>query len=115
MTTAATEAPASSGAPPSPAAAERRHARAQYLGAFAVLAVLTLVEVGVALIPGIPKGARISALVLIAVSKASLIALVFMHLRYETRVLRWTVFGPLLAPAVYGLVLISDATWRFLR
>ena len=112
--TTATEAQASSGAPASPAAAER-HARAQYLGAFAVLAVLTLVEVGVALIAGIPKGARISALVLIAVSKASLIALVFMHLRYETRVLRWTVFGPLLAPAVYGLVLISDAAWRFLR
>jgi len=115
VTSAASEAPASTGAPPSPASAEHRHARAQYLGAFAVLAVLTVVEVGVALIAGIPKGARVTALVLLAVSKASLIALVFMHLRHETRVLRWTVFGPLLAPAVYGLVLISDAAWRFLR
>jgi caa(3)-type oxidase subunit IV len=52
------------------------------------------------------------ALVLIAIAKASLIALFYMHLRYETRVLRATVFAPLLAPGLYGIVLIAEAGWR---
>ncbi len=98
-----------------PLAAASRHARGDYLAAFLVLAVLTLVELGVARAVGIAKAPRIGALVLLAISKAGLIALVFMHLRHETRVLRWTALGPLLAPAVYGLVLMSDAAWRFLR
>ncbi|HTN52555.1 MAG TPA: cytochrome C oxidase subunit IV family protein [Anaeromyxobacter sp.] len=95
-----------------------RHAsrgRAQYLWAFGVLAVLTLVELGVARTPGIPRGAAIPALVCLAIAKAALIALFYMHLRYETRVLRLTVLGPLVAPAVYGLALMADATWRLLR
>jgi caa(3)-type oxidase subunit IV len=98
--------------------AERRgeaHGRAQYVVVVAVLAALTLVELGVARSPGIPKRAAIVALVALAIAKASLIGLFFMHLRYETRVLRFTVLGPLLAPAVYGLVLMADSAWRLLR
>lgn len=87
-------------------------ARAPYLGAFAVLVVLTLVELGVVLSGGIRVGAAAVALVTIATAKAILIAIFYMHLRYETRILKVTVLGPLVAPAVYGLVLILDAVWR---
>jgi hypothetical protein len=38
-----------------------------------------------------------------------------MHLKDGTRVLKLTVFGPLAAPALYALVLMADAAWRFLR
>ena len=38
-----------------------------------------------------------------------------MHLRYETRILKLTVLGPLVAPAVYGLLLMLDAAWRHMR
>jgi cytochrome c oxidase subunit 4 len=79
---------------------------------FVVLAVLTGVELGVALSAGIPKAAVVVALVALALSKAALIALFYMHLRFETRILRLTVFGPLVAPAVYGMVLIAETAWR---
>jgi cytochrome c oxidase subunit 4 len=100
--------------PPDPAAGHLPAARklGPYLGAFAVLVALTLVEIGVVLSGGIPRGAATLALVAIASAKAALIALFYMHLRYETRILTVTVLGPLVAPAIYGLVLVLDAAWR---
>jgi cytochrome c oxidase subunit IV len=87
-------------------------ARAPYLVAFAVLIALTLVEIGVVRSGGIPRGAAVVALVAIAIAKAGLIALFYMHLRYETGILKLTVLGPLIAPAVYALLLILDAARR---
>jgi cytochrome c oxidase subunit 4 len=91
------------------------HGRGQYVAVFVVLGVLTLVELGVARTPGISRGAAIPALIALAVAKAALIALFYMHLRFETPILRRTVLAPLLAPAAYGLVLVADAAWRLLR
>lgn len=97
-----------------PAGLSAARGRGQYLVAFAVLAALTLVELGVAQTAGIPRRAAVVGLVGLAVAKASLIALFYMHLRYETRILRLTVLAPLVAPAVYGLALMADAAWRHL-
>jgi len=97
---------------------ERRaeaHGIGQYVAVVGILVVVTLVELGVARTGAIPKDAAIVALVLLAVAKAALIALFFMHLRFETRILRATVLVPLLAPAFYGIVLMADAFWRHLR
>jgi len=91
------------------------YARRQYVAVVATLVILTLVELGVARSAGIAGPAARSALVLLAIAKAALIALFFMHLRFETRILKVTVLAPLLAPAVYGLVLMADAFWRHLR
>jgi caa(3)-type oxidase subunit IV len=92
-----------------------RTSRKEVWAVFVGLAILTVVELGVARMPGIARGATVVALVGLAVAKAALIGLFFMHLKEETRVLRWTVLGPLLAPPVYGLVLMADAAWRLLR
>jgi cytochrome c oxidase subunit IV len=89
--------------------------RAQYLVVFASLGVLTLVELGVVRTAGIPKGAVVVALVALALSKAALIALFYMHLRFETGILRLTVLAPLLAPAVYGVILMAEAGTRAIR
>lgn len=89
--------------------------RTSYLAAFGVLVVLTLVELGLVRSGGIPHRAAVIALVAIAAAKAMLIGLFYMHLRYETRILKLTVLGPLVAPAVYGLLLMLDAAWRHLR
>ena len=97
---------------PTPRAAAHR---VQYVVVFVLLGVLTLVELGVARTSGIPRTAVIVALVAIAIAKAMLIALFYMHPRYETLILRATVLGPLLAPAVYGLILIAEAGARALR
>jgi cytochrome c oxidase subunit 4 len=89
--------------------------RAQYVVVFVILGVLTLVELGVARTPGIARPAVIVALIALAIAKAALIALFYMHLRFETGILRLTVLGPLVAPAVYGVVLIAEAGAKVLR
>lgn len=60
---------------------EKRH-RPNYVGVFVVLAVLTLVEIGVTYLP-IP---RIPVLVPLALLKAALVAMFYMHLRFDRRV-----------------------------
>lgn len=89
--------------------------RSQYVVVFVVLGVLTLVELGVATTSGIARNAMVIALVALAIAKAALIALFYMHLRYETRILRLTVLGPLVAPAAYGVILIAEAAARSVR
>jgi cytochrome c oxidase subunit 4 len=85
----------------------------EYFVIFGVLAALTVLEVGVAKMPAIGRGAMILALMLLAVSKAAIVALFYMHLKHETKVLKLTVALPVAAPAVYALVLMSEAAWRF--
>ncbi len=86
--------------------------RKQYLVIFVALAALTAIEVAVVYLPGIPKAPMVLALVGLAVTKAALVGLFYMHLRHETPVLKLTVAIPLLTPAVYAVVLIAEATWR---
>lgn len=87
--------------------------RKQYWVVFAVLTALTLLEVAVAQVPGIAHGLLVSALVLLAVAKASFVMLFYMHLKSETGVLRLTVLAPFAIPALYAIVLILDAGWRY--
>jgi caa(3)-type oxidase subunit IV len=94
------------------AATARRHGRAQYVWVFALLGVLTLVELGLASTSGISRPALLLAFVAIALAKAALIALFYMHLRFETRILRLTMLAPLLAPAIYGVILIAEVRAR---
>jgi len=89
--------------------------RREYLFVFLALAGLTALELTVIRLPGIGRSSMIAALVVLAISKATLIGLFFMHLRYETRILKLTVLIPLLAPPGYALALIADATWRLMR
>jgi len=99
----------------SPDQASLRHERRSYLGGFAALAGLTLLEVGVVQLPDPRRPAVIVALVGLALAKAGLLSFYFMHLKTETRVLRLTALAPLLAPAIYASVLMADSAWRFLR
>ena len=83
--------------------------------AFLVLVALTAAEVGVLYVPGISDPALVSALVLLAVAKAAVVLLCFMHLGSESRGLRLSVLLPFLLPAGYALALIGEAAWRFSR
>ncbi|MHB1844250.1 MAG: cytochrome C oxidase subunit IV family protein [Deltaproteobacteria bacterium] len=86
--------------------------RKQYFGIFLLLAVLTVLEVGLVKMPGIGKHAMLLGLVLLALTKAALVGLFFMHLKWETQILRWMIGIPLATPAVYAVVLIADAMAR---
>jgi cytochrome c oxidase subunit 4 len=92
---------------------ETAHAsRKQYVLIFVALAVLTALEVGLVKMPGISKDPMVAGLVLLAITKAALVALFFMHLKWETKIMKWMVGIPLATPALYAVVLIADAVWR---
>jgi cytochrome c oxidase subunit 4 len=61
---------------------EPERAQPNYLGVFWVLAILTAIEVGVTYLP-LP---RIPILVPLALLKAALVALFYMHLKFDRRV-----------------------------
>lgn len=88
--------------------------RKQYWVIFVVLTVLTALEVGVVYVPGIGKSSLIAVLILLAVVKAAIVALFYMHLNHDTSIMKWSIALPLSMPAVYAVVLIGDAAWRML-
>ena len=57
----------------------KNHTQPNYLGVFVALAILTVVEVGVTYLP-VP---RVPILIPLALIKASLVALFYMHLKYD--------------------------------
>ncbi|MDE0212964.1 MAG: cytochrome C oxidase subunit IV family protein, partial [Deltaproteobacteria bacterium] len=69
------------------AAHNEAHAEPNYLAVFGWLFVLTVIEVGVIFLP-IPKLLIAASLVILAAVKASLVAIYFMHLKFE-RVVIW--------------------------
>lgn len=79
---------------PSPAPAPARHAHPNYVGIFVGLALLTGLELTVAFLPW-PKRTLILLLVGLALWKALLVALYFMHLRFERPRLRILAIAPL--------------------
>lgn len=95
---------------------EHKPNRKEYWVIFGLLLLLTVLEVGIAQPSlGIAKTLMRLGLVSMALAKAALVALFYMHLKHETRVLRLTVFIPLSTPALYAVVLISEAAWRLIR
>ena len=87
--------------------------RKQYFVIFAALTILTLLEVGVVYVPGISKTMLVIALTGMALTKAALVALFYMHLISETKIMRLGVFLPMAAPPLYAVVLIAEAAWRY--
>jgi cytochrome c oxidase subunit 4 len=71
------------------------HKHPNYILIWIYLAALTGVELAVALLKFLPRNALILTLVLLAVWKALLVALYFMHLKFEPRKLLVVVLAPL--------------------
>ncbi|MCG5054362.1 MAG: cytochrome C oxidase subunit IV family protein [Myxococcales bacterium] len=89
--------------------------RKAYVLVFLLLTLLTVAEVGVVYVPAVSRALLISALVLLALAKAGLVLMTYMHLGHEARALRLTVLVPFVFPALYAFVLMAEASWRFLR
>ena len=86
--------------------------RKEYVVIFFVLAALTAIEVVVAQVPGLSKMVLGLLLVALAVTKALVVALYYMHMKHETKVMKLSVLIPMAAPAIYAIVLISETAWR---
>jgi cytochrome c oxidase subunit 4 len=78
------------------------HKHPNYVLIWVYLAVLTVVEVGVAFISHLPKTTLLIILLFLAVWKALLVALYFMHLKFE----RWNLRIIALIPVPLALILI---------
>jgi len=83
------------------------HPRPNYMRIFIFLAVLTAIEVAVAFL-AIPKSLQGLILIGFAIAKASLVALYYMHLRFENQVLRLIAIGPFLFVAILILLPLLD-------
>jgi caa(3)-type oxidase subunit IV len=81
---------------------------------FAVLVALTALELAVSQLGGHPRSVLV-ALIGLATVQGLVQLLYFMHLKWESRMLRLYVMLPLAFPVVYALVLTADGIWRRLR
>src|SRR5208282_842910 len=86
------------------------HGEASYIAIFVYLSVLTGAELAVyAWFPGVVK---ISFLVALAWAKAALVAMYFMHLRFERRTLALIAFVPVMLVTFLTFMLMPDLTAR---
>jgi caa(3)-type oxidase subunit IV len=85
----------------------------KYVKVFLALAVLTLIEVGVAIYLKQQRALMILLLIGLALAKASAVALYFMHLSDERRGLKLAVALPMLFPPLAAVILMLEAIARF--
>jgi cytochrome c oxidase subunit 4 len=90
--------------------AEVKHSHPNYIGIWAALAVLTGIELGVAFLPW-SKTTLILLLIGLAVWKALLVALYFMHLRFEPNRLRILAIAPLPLALILVTAVITEYFW----
>ena len=87
------------------------HSEPNYMGVFWWLLFLTILEIIVALIPNGPFYSNLFQgflLITTAVAKASLVALYFMHLKFEKRILGTIALTPLILMSIALILLLND-------
>ena len=61
-----------------------------------ILAMITAVEFAIAFTPGIPRTLKVAVFVGLTIVKAAYIVGEFMHLRYEVKILIWSILIPMI-------------------
>ena len=83
------------------------HDEPNYMGVFWWLLALTLLELGVIYMP-IHRMGILALLVVLAISKAALVALYFMHLKFERLTLALIALSPFVLCVFLILMLLPD-------
>lgn len=83
------------------------HKQPRYMVVWGALFVLTMIEVCVAFL-GLPKTAIVLMLVGLAIWKASLVAMYYMHLKFEPARLIVTVMAPLPLAVILVMLVLMD-------
>jgi cytochrome c oxidase subunit 4 len=89
------------------ATATTGHKHPDYMKIFWALAILTVVEIALVFLP-MGKLVIGTGLVVLAVWKAALVAMYFMHLRFETKTLGWIAVTPLAIATLLVFLLLPD-------
>jgi caa(3)-type oxidase subunit IV len=87
--------------------ASASHSTSAYIKVFYVLLVLTIVEVAIVYM-GLPKILLVALLVILAVWKAALVAMHFMHLKFEKTTLALVAITPFVLCVFLILMLMPD-------
>lgn len=91
------------------------HAEPNYMAIFWWLLGLTIAELAVAYMP-IAKALMIAGLVSLAIAKATLVAMYFMHLKFEKRTLGLIALTPPILLVLFLVITYPDTAWRlFIR
>ena len=83
------------------------HSQNNYIRIFVILSVLTVIEVGITFL-GLPKMLLAVLLVSLAVWKAALVAMHFMHLKFERKTLTIVALTPFVLCVWLILMLLPD-------
>lgn len=83
------------------------HSHHNYIKIFIILSVLTAVEIAITFL-GLPKSLLAALLVGLAVWKAALVALHFMHLKIEKKTLTVVALVPFVLCVFLSLMLLPD-------
>ncbi len=85
-------------------------AHPNYWAIWAYLLVLTVVELGIAFLPW-PKEVQILVLLFLAIWKALLVALFFMHLKWEGNRMRIFAIAPLPLTIIIIVAVLTEFVW----
>lgn len=88
------------------------HKAPNYMLIFYWLAALTAIEVAVAYLPESMRALMVASLVGLAVAKAALVAMYFMHLKFETRTLSLIALTPPFLLILFVVITYPDIAWR---
>jgi cytochrome c oxidase subunit IV len=86
---------------------EQTHGQPRYLLVWGVLAVLMLFKVALTYM-GLPKNLTVGILVVVAIWKATLVAMYYMHLRWEPRRLIIMVLIPIPLALILVLAVLTE-------
>jgi cytochrome c oxidase subunit IV len=78
-----------------------------YINVAVALTILTAIEVASLYIPGIPNWLLVTALIVMATLKFFLVVGFFMHLRYDSNIMRALFIGPLIIAIAIILALMA--------
>src|SRR5258705_1345384 len=87
--------------------AETAHKHPNYMAIFWYLAILTIIELAVIYLP-LAKFTIGVLLCALALGKAALVAMYFMHLKFEAKTLGWIAVTPLAIATLLVFVLLPD-------
>jgi cytochrome c oxidase subunit 4 len=90
------------------------HQHPNYMAVFFALLVLTVISVGVDMVGGKSQGGM-TIIMLVAVCKSVLVAMYFMHLKYDWFQVYIMVVGPLIMGTIMICILLPDLTFSHYR
>ncbi len=86
------------------------HSHPNYWASWAYLLILTVVELGIAFLPW-TKEVQILVLLFLAIWKALLVALFFMHLKWEGNRMRIFAIAPLPLTVIVIIAALTELVW----